>query len=302
MHEIKTVGIILAAGKSTRLYPASYSIPKPLLTIYDKPAIFYSISNLIRMGINNIAVICPPDSYEEFLDTLVRFDISNLFITVIPAKNKDRGVLQDLYNAKAFCYDADKIVLTFPDNVFVGGDYDSIMEEFSKPSDMFKSIVTHSYHPEKFGVLSGPDGNIIEKPKGMRANPNTRIVTGIYYYPNNKIFTVIENMLMYTDEGTQFSITDLNNAYIDVHGSYYTDITHKDCHWFDIGTADSMMEASTHIRSYYNATTKLLGCIEVEAYKKGFITVDDAIYLMSLIQTTDLYSAPLYVRYILNNL
>lgn len=300
MHEIKTVGIILAAGKSTRLYPASYSIPKPLLPIYDKPAIFYSISMMIRMGINNIAVICPQESYDEFLDTLARFDISNLFITVIPAKNKDRGILQDLYNAKAFCHDADKIILTFPDNIFIGEELDNILiEEFPKPSQMFKSVITHSWIPEKFGVLSGPDGNIIEKPKGIKANLDARIVTGLYYYPNNRIFEVIENILMYADEGTIFSITDLNNAYIDVHSAYYIDICRKQVLWYDIGTADNMLEASKHIHRYYKDTDELLGCIEAEAYKKGFITAEDVIYLMSLIQSAE-QSA--YIQYIMRSL
>ena len=193
MGELKTVGIILAAGRSTGLYPSSVSIPEPLLQVYDKPAIFYSISSMIRMGINNIAIICPPKYHEEYLDTLVRYDIGNLFITIIPAKNKGkRGVLQDLYNAKSFCSGADKIVLSFPDDIFVGEDYNDIINEFSQPSDQFKSIITHSYNLEKFGVISGPEGNIIEKPTGMQANLDTRISTGMYYYPDNKIFFLLE--------------------------------------------------------------------------------------------------------------
>ena len=40
------IGIILAAGKGTRLQPLTYAIPKPLLPVGGKPVIEYVIENL----------------------------------------------------------------------------------------------------------------------------------------------------------------------------------------------------------------------------------------------------------------
>lgn len=42
----KMIGIILAAGKGTRLQPLTYAIPKPLLPVGGRPVIDYVIDNL----------------------------------------------------------------------------------------------------------------------------------------------------------------------------------------------------------------------------------------------------------------
>ena len=63
-------GIILAAGRGTRLYPMTKPVCKPLLPVYDKPLIYYPLTMLIQAGISQVLVIVPPGETEVFASLL----------------------------------------------------------------------------------------------------------------------------------------------------------------------------------------------------------------------------------------
>ena len=60
----KLTGVILAAGKGTRMLPFSTKYPKPLLPVANKPLIYYQIESMLNMGIKDIVIVISHLGYE----------------------------------------------------------------------------------------------------------------------------------------------------------------------------------------------------------------------------------------------
>ena len=53
----KLLGVILAAGKGSRIQPLNLYLPKPLLPVCNKPIIQYQLEDMRRIGVENVIIV-----------------------------------------------------------------------------------------------------------------------------------------------------------------------------------------------------------------------------------------------------
>ena len=114
-------GIILTAGKGTRLHPASKIINKGLLPIYDKPMIYYPLSTLMLSGIKDILIISTPEDIDRFKDLLG--DGSFLGINLsYDVQDEPNGIADCFIIGEQFIGN-DNVCLILGDNIFYGNHF-----------------------------------------------------------------------------------------------------------------------------------------------------------------------------------
>lgn len=262
-------GIILAGGAGTRLYPASLPISKILLTIYNKPMIYYPLSTFLRAGIKDILIITNEADYENFRKLLG--DGSQIGINIkYRIQYVQKGIADAFLIGEDFI-EKDSVALILGDNIFYGNDFGNIMKNAIKKNTGATVFGYKVPDPERFGVVEFDENqkaiSLEEKPKQPKSN---YAVTGLYFYDNNVCKYARE--LKPSSRG-ELEITDLNKIYLE-KGKLNVELLGDDFEWLDTGTHDSMLEASNYVQQEEQKGITI-GCIEEIAYKEGFISSKD---------------------------
>lgn len=185
-------GIILAAGRGTRLYPMTKPVCKPLLPVYDKPLIYYPLTMLIQAGIREVLVIVPPGETEAFAALLG--DGSQLGMNIhFAVQPVARGIADALLIGREFVGD-DSVCLVLGDNIFYHDTFAQAMRDSAAENQGATVFGYWVEDPRAFGVVElDADGNAIsleEKPKYPKSN---YIVPGVYFY-DDQVMEIAANL------------------------------------------------------------------------------------------------------------
>jgi glucose-1-phosphate thymidylyltransferase len=263
------VGIILAGGTGTRLWPITEGVSKQLLHVHDKPMIYYPLSTLMLAGIREIAIITTEQDQPSFKRLLG--DGSTLGINIeYFIQHAPNGIAEAFILCENFI-GSSPVALILGDNIFHGQGVGRNLRNFSDPrgAHIFAYQVNN---PQDFGVVVLNDVlspvDIVEKPTN---NPSNLAVPGLYFY--NSEVTKMAKLVKRSKRG-ELEITSLNLMYLE-NKSLEVSVLSRGTAWFDGGTVKALHEATSYIKSIEERQGQKVGCIEEISWRNKWITDKD---------------------------
>ncbi len=258
--------ILLAGGSGSRLFPITHAVSKQLLPVYDKPAIYYPLSNLMLGGMRDILVISTPRDIPAIQSLLG--DGRQLGIKIsYQVQERPEGIAQAFILAEEFI-DGSPCCLILGDNLFYGRELPLLIEKYSALAHGAAVFAYRVSDPSQFGVVeidkSGKATRLEEKPTSPFSN---FAVTGLYFYDA----TVVERAKSLKPSARgELEITDLNRSYMR-SGDLKVEILGRGVAWLDLGTPDGLLSSSSFVQTLEKRAGLKIACIEEIAYFKKFI-------------------------------
>lgn len=263
---LKRKGIILAGGSGTRLYPATLTVSKQLLPVYDKPMIYHPLCTLMLAGIRDMLVISTPQDLPKFQALLGDGTSWGLNLTYCVQPSPD-GLAQAFILGRQFLGDH-PCALVLGDNIFYGHDLPILLRRATEREQGASVFAYHVGDPQRYGVVEF-DAQfkalaIEEKPVRPRSN---YAVTGLYFYDSQVCDLALE--LRPSARG-ELEITDINKRYLQ-QGHLNVEIMGRGYAWLDTGTHDSLLDAGQFIATLEKRQGLKVACPEEIAYRMGWI-------------------------------
>ncbi len=280
-------GIILAGGSGTRLHPVTQAVSKQLLPVYDKPMVYYPLASLMQAGIRDVLIISTPQDTPRFQQLLG--DGSQWGMNLSYAIQDSPDGLAQAFIIGAEFIGGDNCALVLGDNVFHGQNLRKSLQN-AGAKEKGATVFAYPVHdPERYGVVEFDDSwnalSLEEKPTEPKSN---YAVTGLYFY-DNRVVDVARNVQ--PSERGELEITDVNKQYLE-WDALSVEVFDRGVAWLDMGTHESLLQASMFIETIENRQGLKVACLEEIAFLNGYIGED------ALAEAADRYSKSGYGKYL----
>ena len=273
--------IILAGGSGTRLYPVTKAMSKQMVSIYDKPMIYYPMSVLMLAGIRDILIISTPRDIINFKELFK--DGSEFGLNIEYAVQEHPNGLAEAFIIGEKFIGNDSVAMILGDNIFYGQSFTSHLENAAK---LEKGATVFGYYvqdPRAFGVVGfdekGKVTSLEEKPEYPKSK---YAVPGLYFY-DNSVVEKAKNIK--PSERGELEITDLNKVYME-EGTLQVELLGRGMAWLDTGTHTSMLQASNFVEAVQTTQGTYIACLEEISYRQGWISAEQVLELAKPLMKT----------------
>ena len=262
-------GIVLAGGSGSRLFPLTLVGSKQLMPVFDKPMIYYPISTLMLMGINEVLIISTPEDTPRFKKLLGDGSLIGMQFSY-KVQKEPRGIAQAFLIGEEFINN-EPVTLILGDNLFYGHGYLNFLKN---KLHNFSGATIFGYSvrdPERYGVVDfDAQGNVLsieEKPENPKSN---YAIPGLYIY-DGTVAKVTRGIKPSARD--ELEITDVNKAYM-FKNTLHVELLGRGIAWLDTGTHKSLLEAGAFIETIESRQGLKVACLEEIAFQEGFINAE----------------------------
>ena len=232
-------GVILHGGAGTRLRPLTFTGPKQLIPVANKPVSQYVLEDLVSAGIRDIAIILGetyPEMVREYYGNGSEFGCKITYIY----QGKPLGIAHAVSLVKRFVED-ERFVVYLGDNILQHGIKEHVKEFLRGDYDAFV-LLKEVENPSMFGVARFKEGRLtgfVEKPKDP---PSRYAVVGVYMF-KPLVFDIIKDLR--PSWRGEYEITDALQLMLERR--YNVGYGFVRGWWFDTGKADDILRVNAVI-------------------------------------------------------
>ena len=259
-------GIILAGGNGTRLRPLTTATSKQLLPVYNKPMIYYSLSNLMLCGIREIAIITRPDQLDSYRKLLGDGSSLGLEIKYI-VQHDPLGIAHSLVICDEFL-DNRPCLLVLGDNFLYSSNLTKFLLQASSQHEGATIFAQSVQNPSQYGVVEFDNSNRVISIEEKPVKPKSNFAIPGYYFLDNQASQIAD--LLMPSQRNELEITDLLQVYLD-RNALNVEKLGRGSAWFDMGTYSDLIEAGLFVRTLQERQGLLIGSPTEISQNHGWI-------------------------------
>ncbi|MGC8867379.1 MAG: sugar phosphate nucleotidyltransferase [Elusimicrobiales bacterium] len=243
--------VVPVAGAGTRLKPHTYTYPKVLLTVGDKPILGHIVDKLLNCGIKDICFVIGylGEKVKDYIEREYGRKVRAFFVTQKEQKGLGHAVWLTRRCVKG------PLLIILGDTII-----DADIKDFLDLK-IARLGVREVSDPRRFGIVEVSDDNFIvdmvEKPE----NPKTNLaISGIYSFPDSKkLYSALDEIIKSgIKTKNEYQLTDAMRLMVK---RGYKMLAVKINGWYDCGKSETLLETNTYILSSKRLSCKIKGSV-----------------------------------------